>query len=222
MLGFCFTCGAQFVHDDNGPPTCLACTPPITWGVDGLANCPDYVGRGDDVQAPFTVLVDTREQRAYTFRQLADVTRKGTVSLRVPVRLCTIPAGDYSIDGYAAQIAVERKTLPDFLGSFGGNRDCEERKLAKLAALPVAWYVLEFTYGQLLFEHVPHSRVNRKAMSRSIMAYQVQYPTVHWFFAGERAVAESLTYRLLEKWWWDRIGKPMKEAARLEKAKGRV
>lgn len=222
MQGFCFKCGVLFLSDDNGPTLCPGCLPAVTWGVNGDHEQPKYVERDHDVMAPFTVLVDTREQRAYTMTAIDELHRKRTVPLHVPLKVCTIPAGDYSIDGYADQVAVERKTLADFLQSFGGNRDAEERKLAKLATMPVAWYMLEFTYRDLLLKHMPHSLVSRKALSRSIMSYQVKFTGVHWFFADCREVAESLTYRLLEKWWWDRIGKPMEEATKKLKAKGRA
>lgn len=221
MLGYCFSCGVRFLHDDNGPTLCERCTPPGTWGPDGCPWYFEYIDRGDDVQSPFRVLVDTREQKAYKFCELFEVRKHKTLPLYVPVTRCTIPAGDYSIDGYADKVAVERKSLADFLGSFGGNREAEERKLVKLAKMEVAWYVLEFSYADLLLKHVPHSQVSRKAMSRSVMSYQVKYPSVHWWFAGERWAAESVTYRLLEKWFFDRVGRPAKEAAAKEQAKAR-
>ena len=53
-----------------------------------------------------TIVVDTREQEPYGFNP--DLVR--------PVRRA-LPAGDYSVAGLEETIAVERKTLDDFVGT---------------------------------------------------------------------------------------------------------
>jgi len=49
------------------------------------------------------IVVDTREQRAYTFPE----SRVGGVVQ------AALPAGDYSVQGFETQIAIERKSLSD-------------------------------------------------------------------------------------------------------------
>jgi len=53
-----------------------------------------------------TVVVDTREQEPYTFESgCTEVVRRA------------LPAGDYSIEGHEDSVAVERKTLEDFVST---------------------------------------------------------------------------------------------------------
>lgn len=77
-----------------------------------------------------TVVIDTREQEPYGFNP--DMVR--------PVRRA-LPAGDYSIDGLEETIAVERKTLDDFVGTVMRARGRFYRELRRLGATvrPTIW-----------------------------------------------------------------------------------
>ena len=55
---------------------------------------------------PVTVVIDSREQEPYGFNP----------HLVRPVRRA-LPAGDYSVEGHETTLAVERKTLDDFVGT---------------------------------------------------------------------------------------------------------
>jgi DNA excision repair protein ERCC-4 len=72
------------------------------------------------------VVVDTREQEPYSFD-----------SERVAIVRRALPAGDYSIEGIEDRVAVERKTLDDFVTTVIRQRDrfhCELRRLAEYDA----------------------------------------------------------------------------------------
>ncbi|RPH47035.1 MAG: hypothetical protein EHM91_06585, partial [Planctomycetota bacterium] len=67
------------------------------------------------------IVVDTREQRPYRFDpQFVVVTRRA------------LPAGDYSIAGHETAVAIERKSLGDFVTSVIHERERFERELARL------------------------------------------------------------------------------------------
>ncbi len=62
------------------------------------------VSRFDDGLVP--IVVDTREQEPYGFD-----------AGRVRVIRRALPAGDYSLEGMESTVAVERKSLPDFVST---------------------------------------------------------------------------------------------------------
>lgn len=155
----------------------------------------------DAVLNPFTVIVDTREQLPYTFPGLVTDAKAGRKSLFVPTRELGLPAGDYSIDGYADKVAIERKSYADLAGTLTMRRQQFLRELTALAAMPVAWVVCEVDLATMMTSGPTHSHVLPKTLWRSIMAFQVRFPTVHWWLCPSRDVAEAVTFRLLEKWW---------------------
>jgi hypothetical protein len=218
MEGHCFSCSARFWTVSDDERLCPRCRPPVTWGASGEDADPQYLEKVAGLTSPFTVVVDTREQRAYRFVGLQSDARKGNRRIVVPTIVSTIPAGDYSINGYVDKVAVERKTLDDFCQSFGRNREREERKVGRLSLLTAAWYMLEFRYSDLQVQRFERSEVSPKSLRRTLMAMQVRYPAVHWFFAGDRRSGEAVTYRVLEKWWWEWVGKPMRDAEKKERA----
>ena len=57
-------------------------------------------------RGPATIVIDTREQEPYSFdsRLVAAVRR-------------ALPAGDYSVEGMEERVAVERKSLDDFVST---------------------------------------------------------------------------------------------------------
>ena len=83
-------------------------------------------------QQPATVIIDTREQEPYSFDpRLATAVRRA------------LPAGDYSVDGLEACVAVERKTLDDFVSTVIHNRARFREELRKLTGYQAACVVVE-------------------------------------------------------------------------------
>jgi len=81
---------------------------------------------------PVRFIVDTREQEEYSFdpRLVATVRR-------------ALPAGDYSIEGLEDWVAVERKTLDDFVSTVIHSRARFREELRKLAGYRAACVVVE-------------------------------------------------------------------------------
>lgn len=48
---------------------------------------------------------------------------------------------------------------------------------------------------------VEHSRLSPKTVFRSVNAWELRYPGVHWHFMGPRELAQQKAFRLLERWW---------------------
>jgi ERCC4-type nuclease len=81
---------------------------------------------------PATVIIDTREQEPYSFDpRVATAVRRA------------LPAGDYSVDGLEACVAVERKTLDDFVSTVIHNRARFREELRKLTGYQAACVVVE-------------------------------------------------------------------------------
>jgi DNA excision repair protein ERCC-4 len=79
-----------------------------------------------------TIILDTREQEPYSFdpRLVAAVRR-------------ALPAGDYSVEGLEECVAVERKTLDDFVSTVIHSRSRFREELRKLGGYQAACVVVE-------------------------------------------------------------------------------
>ena len=152
------------------------------------------------LETPFVVVIDTREQRPFAFAGLRADAREGNRPLAVRTAVGTLGQGDYSVLGLEAQVAVERKSLADLYGTLGGGRKRFERELERLAGLAWAAVVVEADWPTVLGGH-DRSRLNPKTIHRSVIAWQQRYPTIHWWFCGDRRLAEITTFRILERWW---------------------
>lgn len=123
-----------------------------------------------------TVIVDTREQEPYGFDP----------RLVKPVRRA-LPAGDYSVAGLETIVAVERKTLDDFVGTVIRARDRFYRELRALGGYARACVVVEAD-----LEDVLAGRYRGDAHPNSILG-SAQAITVDFgvpvFFCSNRQIA---------------------------------
>lgn len=79
-----------------------------------------------------TIIIDTREQEPYSFdSRLAAAVRRA------------LPAGDYSVEGLEERVAVERKTLNDFVSTVIHSRNRFREELQKLSGYRAACVVVE-------------------------------------------------------------------------------
>jgi len=157
--------------------------------------------------APFTVVIDTREQLPWDFAAIpADAHQGGPDAgcVVVPVVVAGLPAGDYSVCGWESRVAIERKSAADLVGTIGGGRDRFERELARLAGYDFASVIVEAELSELKLNPPPHSQLQFKTITRSVQAWQQRYPRVHWMFLPGRRAAMLWGYRVLERWWKER------------------
>lgn len=179
---------------------------------------------------PFIILIDSAETFPFTFAGLKSDADKGSVELLVKSRVANLGRhpnsfGDYSLDGYQAVIAVERKSIPDLqstlLGFAEGNRARFECELTNLATLTASLVVVEGSLEQAIADIQPRGTKTKhqltKILFRSILALQQDFK-VQWCFAGSRRLAELSCFRFLERFYEKREAEKRK-AAREERAR---
>lgn len=162
---------------------------------------------------PFVIVVDTREQRPWTFLHLRADKDKGCRPLEVSSYIGTLPSGDYSLKGYQHRVAVERKSKEDLFTTVGNGRARFERELARLNALDMAWVIIEADFRECCISPPTYSQLKAKTIHRSLIAWEMRYPKVHWWFAANRTAAEVACFRRLEKWWLIQQAREVKEVA---------
>lgn len=166
---------------------------------------------------PFTVVVDTREQSPWHF---TGIRGSGGAPLIVPLsRDRSLKSGDYSILGLEDLISIERKSVSDWFGSIGRERQRFEAEMERLSSLQFAAVVIEGGWNELLLER-PGTQMTAKSVSRTIAAWSVRYG-VHFFPCLNRRHAELFAFSLLSLFWRDRereiadlldgIGKPSRK-----------
>lgn len=152
-------------------------------------------------QCPFGIVIDQREKRPYAFADIHADAKHSYAVVDVSCRSAHLPSGDYAIDGMVDRCAVERKSLDDLYSTLGQHRDRFVRELERLAAMEVAWVVVEAELGEILGSPPLRSELNPKTVVRSMQAWMVRYPRVHWVCCPGRDFAEVMTFRLLERFW---------------------
>ncbi len=147
----------------------------------------------------FVILIDSREQLPYRF---ADLTKaRGGSPLIVPTRRGTLASGDYAIVDRGDDMAVERKSLGDLFQSIGQERGRFEREIQRLSAMRYAAVVVEADWETICSSPPEQTRLTPKTIYRTVLAWQLAYPSVHWWMCPGRRFAEWTTYRLLERYW---------------------
>jgi len=92
-------------------------------------------------RGPATIVIDTREQEPYSFdSRLAGAVRRA------------LPAGDYSVEGLEERVAVERKSLDDFVSTVIHARQRFREELRKLAGYRAACVVVEASVADVLLQ----------------------------------------------------------------------
>lgn len=127
------------------------------------------------------IVIDTRENRPYEFDDSV---------------AHALPAGDYSIEGFETEAAVERKSLSDWISTIIHNGARFHRELDKLADYSFAAVVIEAGIPDILSGEY-RSEINPSALLGRTFALMQSYPTIHFLFAGDRPHARVCTEKLL-------------------------
>ncbi len=153
---------------------------------------------------PFTIVIDTNETFPFTFDSIAD--RDGN-HVNVPFvhrPLYTSGLADYTIDGMECDIQIERKA-EDLAPSMSERREIFEGEIRRLSEMcEYAAVIVEHPWRDVLEDSHQHG-ARAKSISRTVIAWQVAYPGVHWWFCDGRYHAEQVCFRLLEKFWWQKM-----------------
>lgn len=103
---------------------------------------------------------DTREQEPWDLSPMS-------------VEIGTLSVGDYSIRGMEQVIAIERKSLSDFVMCCGSERERFQRELDRLRGWPVSAVVIEASWADLLLGSW-RSRLTNKQVMASYCAWTAQ------------------------------------------------
>lgn len=183
---------------------------------------------GEATPCPFTILIDQREQAAFSFTGLTADKDKKSRPLSITKRSAFMKTGDYSLevigqDGVAialdTRIVIERKSVEDLFGSVGAGRDRFEAEHERMAEIVAngghAFVVIEGSWERIITNPPPQCRLSPKTVWRTAISWEQKY-RVNWKAPGGRRMAEIFTFRALEKFYerWVEANKP--KAAQLQ------
>lgn len=151
--------------------------------------------------APFTILVDNREQCPYHFGSVPP----GYGFTMAKMVTSFLPTGDYSVAGHEDRFAVERKSLEDLYSTLGQNRNRFEAEVQRLNEMDFAAIIVEADLRNLWrpSESRPdwRSRLSPASVEGTIVAWSIRYPRVHWWPVGSRRAGELRTLGACAKFW---------------------
>lgn len=130
------------------------------------------------------LVIDSREQRPWDFGEDVETVR------------ATLYAGDYSIEGFETRVAIERKSLDDFVACCTRERQRFERELVRLASYDFAAVIVEADVGDIA-AHRYVSRASPSSVIGSAVAFTIDHVPV--MFGGRRELAARLGLRFLQK-----------------------
>lgn len=130
------------------------------------------------------IVVDNREQSPYTFD-----------GYPVEVRAGTLATGDYSLAGFEADVAIERKELSDLIACLSHERDRFTRELERLRGFGSAALLIEAPFSAIA-QGKYRSRMDAGAAVQSLLSIMQRYK-LPLLFADNRATGERYVYDVL-------------------------
>jgi ERCC4-type nuclease len=128
----------------------------------------------------FQIVIDTREQAEYSFD--CDIVRR------------KLDAGDYSVAGFEHRVAVERKSLSDFVHTVIHDATRFAAELQKLAGMDAAGVVVEANLDDVLRGR--HEDVLRSVAPQAVLGAALHI-ALHWgvpvYWCGSRQAACAFT-----------------------------
>lgn len=134
---------------------------------------------------PVIIITDTREQEGYSF----DSRLVGTVRR-------ALPAGDYSLAGLENAVAVERKSLEDFVSTVIHSRERFRNELRKLAGYRAACVVVEAGVADVLL-HRYRSDAHPNAVLGSALSIILDFRIPVFFCSSRQAACQFVQAYLL-------------------------
>ncbi len=108
----------------------------------------------------FKMVIDTREQEPYDYEN--------------SVVKC-LKTGDYSTLGYEDEMAVERKSLSDFVNSITKGRERFEREILRAKKDLKFFAIVVETDLERVWSEPLYSKINRRSITNAILFWIVKY-----------------------------------------------
>ena len=131
------------------------------------------------------IIIDTREQRPFDFSQFEGC----------EIVSGTLETGDYSVLGFASEIAVERKSIDDLIGCLTHDRDRFRRELERLRGYNSALLVIETPFNAIRGGFY-RGRMNPEAAAQSVISMSQKY-RLPVFFASSKTEGAYFTFHFL-------------------------
>ncbi|MBR3665209.1 MAG: ERCC4 domain-containing protein [Desulfovibrio sp.] len=135
------------------------------------------------------IVADTREQMPYKFELPV---YDGTTLERG-----TLPTGDYSLAGLEAQVAVERKSLPDLMACMGRERKRFMAEMERARGYRAFAVIAECSWKDIA-SHAYKAQVKPQAALATLTAIMARYG-VPVIFTGSRAAGEYACWCFLRQ-----------------------
>ena len=148
---------------------------------------------------PWILIIDNREQIPWLFESLTIGTGKSKKELLLPIEHGTLPAGDYSIKGLESKVAIERKSKDDLFSTLSRGRERFIKELVKLSKMDYAAVIVEAEWADCMTNPPERSRLAPVSLNGMIVAWQIRYPRVHWWFLPGRYIASKQAFKLLDR-----------------------
>lgn len=147
-------------------------------------------------------MVDTREQLPYSESEPGPFGRLE----HTPFVRAKLDSGDYSILGYEHEVAIERKRPSELFSCFTTERARFRREFERLAGYRFAAVVIEGHIEDVSIRYNTWQadgesqigKVSPSLVINSLISWSIRFG-VHIIFAGTRELAQTYTYRALEK-----------------------
>jgi ERCC4-type nuclease len=132
------------------------------------------------------IIIDTREQRPlFSTRPISHLPRLTTIRKKVEF-------GDYTIKGFEAEFAIERKQMSDFYSYIGKERKKTVKKMNEFKQIVTAGgfvgLVIEASEDDVLFGYVM-SKVPPEVARQALVSFRIRYG-VHVYFNRSRECIE--------------------------------
>jgi len=168
-------------------------------------------------QLPYTILIDSAEQKPFTFSGIHGDSYYQNQDLVVPTKHqhLGISKADYSIDGLEGRIHIERKSMEDAQSTVLGwpSKSAPERRSRRERFMDELLFLSSIEFGAIVIEateedmmrNAPQygektAQLNAKIMYRQILAWRMDHK-VQWIFCWNRRAAELATFRLLDRFY---------------------
>jgi ERCC4-type nuclease len=131
------------------------------------------------------IVIDRQEQLPWSFSCMT-------------IRDRSLDTGDYTVETLENVLCVERKSIPDLVGTVVNDWQRFSRQLRRMSAMDVALIVVEGKVSDLM-NHQYSSQTNPESVRGKLNRIQVQFG-IQTLFLENREIAASWVENLFEKY----------------------